>query len=77
MDVFFRNYFCRSEPFPPKELLPAFKNMSEDKTVRETMSVYSVTIVVSVLSFVLRYISKIFSTLELPHCSPRYYSRFR
>jgi L-proline amide hydrolase len=22
MDVFFRNYFCRTEPFPPKELLP-------------------------------------------------------
>jgi proline-specific peptidase len=54
MNVFFRNYFCRSEPFPPKELLPAFKNMSEDKTVRETMLVYFTTIVESVLSFVLR-----------------------
>lgn len=41
MDVFFRKYFCRAEPFPPKELLPAFKHMSEDKTVRETMSVHS------------------------------------
>jgi hypothetical protein len=59
MNVFFRNYFCRTEPFPPKELLLAFKNMNEDKTVRETMSVYSVTIVESVLSFVLRYISNI------------------
>jgi proline-specific peptidase len=45
MNVFLRNYFCRTEPFPPKELLLAFKNMNEDKTVRETMSVYSVTIV--------------------------------
>jgi L-proline amide hydrolase len=44
LDVFFRNYFCRAKPFPPKELLPAFKHMSEDKTVRETMSVYSVVI---------------------------------
>lgn len=59
MNVFFRNYFCRAEPFPPKELLPAFKNMSEDKTVRETMSVYSVTIVELVLFSVLRYISRI------------------
>jgi proline-specific peptidase len=52
MNVFFRNYFCRTEPFPPKELLLAFKNMNEDKTVRETMSVYSVTIVESVLSLI-------------------------
>lgn len=37
MDVFFRLYFCRAEPFPPKELLPAFKNMSEDTTVRDAM----------------------------------------
>jgi L-proline amide hydrolase len=42
LDVYFRNYFCRAEPFPPKELLPAFKHMSEDKTVRDTMSAYSV-----------------------------------
>lgn len=40
MDIFFRKYFCRAEHFPPKELLPAFKHMSEDKTVRDTMSVY-------------------------------------
>jgi proline-specific peptidase len=44
MNVFFRNYFCRTEPFPPKELLLAFKNMNEDKTVRETMSVDSITL---------------------------------
>ena len=37
MDVFSRKYLCRAEPFPPKELLPTFKHMSEDKTVRETM----------------------------------------
>jgi L-proline amide hydrolase len=54
MDVFFRNYFCRSEPFPPKELRTAFKHMSEDKTVRETMLVYFITIVESVPSFILR-----------------------
>jgi L-proline amide hydrolase len=59
MSVFFRNYFCRAKPFPPKELLPAFKHMSEDKTVRDTMSVYSVTSFKSVLFFVLRYISNI------------------
>lgn len=39
MRAFFREYFCRAEPFPPKELLPAFKNMSEDETARNTMSV--------------------------------------
>lgn len=37
MDIFFRNYFCRAEDFPPKQLLPALKSMSEDKTVRHTM----------------------------------------
>lgn len=38
MNVFFRKYFCRSEPFPPAELLPAFKHMSEDQTVRDTIA---------------------------------------
>ncbi|QKX55841.1 uncharacterized protein TRUGW13939_02939 [Talaromyces rugulosus] len=38
MDVFYRNFFCRVDPFPPKELLPAFKHMSEDKTVRGTVA---------------------------------------
>lgn len=45
MNVFFRSYFCRAEPFPPKELLPAFKHMSEDKTVRDAMLVYSLAAV--------------------------------
>lgn len=39
MDVFYRNFFCRVGPFPPKELLPAFEHMSEDKTVCGTVSV--------------------------------------
>ena len=37
MDIYFRTFFRRAEPFPPKELMPAFKHMSEDKTVRATM----------------------------------------
>jgi L-proline amide hydrolase len=59
MNVFFRSYFCRAEPFPPKELLPALKNMGEDKTVRDAMLVYSVAIVESIIQ-----------TLELPYCGP-------
>jgi len=47
MNMFFRSYFCRAEPFPPKELLPALKNMSEDKTVRGTVLVYSIVIIKS------------------------------
>jgi proline-specific peptidase len=54
MKVLYRNYFCRAEPFPPKELLPAFKNMGEDKTVSSTMSVHSVTVAEAVLSFTRR-----------------------
>lgn len=45
MGFYFREYFCRAESFPPKELLPAFKNMSEDKTARETMSVAALTFI--------------------------------
>ncbi|MCJ1385991.1 hypothetical protein MMC17_009116 [Xylographa soralifera] len=37
MTDFYRTYFCRAEPFPPKELLPAFKNMSENRTTSETI----------------------------------------
>jgi hypothetical protein len=59
MSVFFHNYLCRAKPFPPKKLLPAFKHMSEDKTVPDTISVYSGTTIKSVLFFVLRYISNI------------------
>ena len=36
MNVFHRTYLCRVEP-PPKELLPTFKHLSEDTTVRGTM----------------------------------------
>lgn len=36
MSVFFRTYSCQAESLPPKELLPTFKNMSDDKTVWET-----------------------------------------
>jgi proline-specific peptidase len=66
LTVFFRHYFCRAEPFPPKELLPAFKNMSEDKTVRDSMLVYSLIIVQSVLSLFPRYTSNI-SPCTIPH----------
>jgi hypothetical protein len=59
MSVFFCNYLCRAKPFPPKKLLPAFKYMSEDKTVRDTLSVYSVTTIKSVLFSVLSCISNI------------------
>ncbi|OJJ45190.1 hypothetical protein ASPZODRAFT_26563 [Penicilliopsis zonata CBS 506.65] len=38
MDVFWCNYFCRADPFPPKELLPAFHHMGEDSTVRDTIA---------------------------------------
>lgn len=62
MDVFFRKNFCRADPFPPKELLPAFKHMSEDKTVRETMSVYFF-----IISDLLRYL-KYFS---FPNAAPK------
>ena len=37
MDVFFRRFFCRAEPFPPKELLPAFKNLAGSKYLSDTM----------------------------------------
>ena len=37
MTAFNRKYFCRAEPFPPKEVLPAFKHMSEDKTTSNMM----------------------------------------
>lgn len=56
MNVFFRTFFCRAEPFPPKELLPAFKNLSEDKTVRDAMLVYFVTMVKAIVTCILRYI---------------------
>jgi pimeloyl-ACP methyl ester carboxylesterase len=51
MMVYFRNYFCRAEPFPPEELLLAFKNMSEDTTVRDAMSVLFLFMVVVTRTF--------------------------
>lgn len=37
MNVFYRKYACCAEPFPPKEMLPALKNMSGDNPARLTM----------------------------------------
>lgn len=37
MNVFYRKYACRAEPFPPKEMLAAMKNMSGDNPARLTM----------------------------------------
>ncbi len=38
-DYFSRKYMCRADPFPPAELLPALKHLSEDTTVHYTMYV--------------------------------------
>ncbi|TGJ80173.1 hypothetical protein E0Z10_g8601 [Xylaria hypoxylon] len=38
LDYFHRKHVCRADPFPPAELLPAFKNLSEDTTVYRTMN---------------------------------------
>ena len=35
--IYSKKHACRSEPFPPKELLPALKHLAEDKTVYRTM----------------------------------------
>ncbi|KAI1317247.1 proline-specific peptidase [Xylariaceae sp. FL0255] len=32
------NFVCRADPFPPPELLPSLKNVSEDPTVYRTMN---------------------------------------
>ncbi|KAI0391212.1 proline-specific peptidase [Xylariaceae sp. FL0594] len=37
-DYYYQKHVCRADPFPPKELLPAFKNLSEDPTVYRTMN---------------------------------------
>ena len=37
VNVFYKKHPCRMEPFPPEELLPASKHLSEDTTVYETM----------------------------------------
>lgn len=42
--VFNKTFVCRQEP-PPPELLPAFKNLRDDKTVYRTMYVVNSSIV--------------------------------
>ena len=37
LDFYRRKHVCRADPFPPEELLPAFKHLSEDTTVNLTM----------------------------------------
>lgn len=37
LDTYHRTFFCRAEPFPPDELKPALKNLTDDKTVFDTM----------------------------------------
>ncbi|OTB03439.1 hypothetical protein M426DRAFT_23802 [Hypoxylon sp. CI-4A] len=38
VDYYFRKHACRADPFPPAELVPAMKNLSEDTTVYRTMN---------------------------------------
>ncbi|KAL9622644.1 MAG: hypothetical protein Q9160_002954 [Pyrenula sp. 1 TL-2023] len=35
--IFYRKHLCRVDPFPPEELLPCLKHLTEDKTVYGTM----------------------------------------
>ena len=37
LDFYYRKHVCRVDPFPPAELLPALKHLSEDTTVYRTM----------------------------------------
>ncbi|RWA10281.1 hypothetical protein EKO27_g4818 [Xylaria grammica] len=37
MNFYHRNFVCRADPFPPAEMLPSWKNMTEDSTVYRTM----------------------------------------
>lgn len=37
LDYFYKKHLCRATPFPPEELLPALKHLSEDTTVQHTM----------------------------------------
>lgn len=39
LDFYYRKHVCRADPFPPAELLPALKHLSEDTTVYRTMYV--------------------------------------
>ncbi|OTB14040.1 hypothetical protein K445DRAFT_335725 [Daldinia sp. EC12] len=38
LDFYYRNFACRVDPFPPAEMLPALKHLSEDTTVYRTMN---------------------------------------
>ncbi|KAI1389572.1 proline-specific peptidase [Hypoxylon trugodes] len=38
LDFYFRKHVCRAESYPPVDLLPALKNLSEDTTVYRTMN---------------------------------------
>ncbi|KAI1077365.1 proline-specific peptidase [Whalleya microplaca] len=38
LDFYYRKHVCRVDPFPPAELLPALKHLSEDTTVYRTMN---------------------------------------
>ncbi|KAL9093879.1 MAG: hypothetical protein Q9165_003802 [Trypethelium subeluteriae] len=37
--IFYRKHLCRVEPFPPEELVPSLRHLTEDKTVYGTMYV--------------------------------------
>ncbi|KAI0158124.1 proline-specific peptidase [Xylariaceae sp. FL1272] len=37
MNFYHRNFVCRADPFPPPEMLPSLKNVTEDTTVYRTM----------------------------------------
>ena len=41
LDFYYRKHVCRTDPFPPPEMLPALKHLSEDTTVYRTMYVAS------------------------------------
>ncbi|KAI1267763.1 proline-specific peptidase [Xylariaceae sp. FL1019] len=37
INYYHRNFVCRADPFPPPEMLPSLKNVTEDTTVYRTM----------------------------------------
>lgn len=39
LEYFYKKHVCRTDPFPPAELLPALKHLGEDTTVYRTMYV--------------------------------------
>jgi L-proline amide hydrolase len=39
LELYYRKHVCRADPFPPVELLPSLKNVTEDPTVYRTMYV--------------------------------------